>query len=196
MEIPQAPRTFATLLSKIDWMWGAEMGANELGVVIGNEAVWTREPAGPPALLGMDLVRLGLERGETAFKALEIITELLERFGQGGACAENDPSFTYHNAFLIADAAEAWVLETAGRHWAAERVSPPECAIFPTALTIRTRFDLEFDGTLWIMRAGMVCITAPKFLISPQCSVPGPRTRTGIRVRNADAACSPSAKDG
>ena len=34
------------------------MGANDAGVVIGNEAVWTVEPEdGPPALLGMDLVR-------------------------------------------------------------------------------------------------------------------------------------------
>ncbi len=147
IEIPQAPRTFATLLSKIDWMWGAEMGANELGVVIGNEAVWTREPAGPPALLGMDLVRLGLERGETAFKALEIITSLLERFGQGGACAENDPSFTYHNAFLIADAAEAWVLETAGRHWVAERVTSGMRNI-SNGLTIRTHFDMSSAGLI------------------------------------------------
>lgn len=34
-----------------------EMGANERGVVVGNEAVWTVEDSGPPALLGMDLVR-------------------------------------------------------------------------------------------------------------------------------------------
>lgn len=52
--------TQAVILSKPAWMWGAEMGANASGVVIGNEAVWTRLN-GPSdcneKLLGMDLVR-------------------------------------------------------------------------------------------------------------------------------------------
>jgi len=107
IEVPQAPRTLAVILSQIDWMWSAEMGANEAGVVIGNEAVWTHEPLRPPSLLGMDFLRLGLERGETARAALDVITSLLEAFGQGGACAENDPGFAYHNSFLIADWHEA-----------------------------------------------------------------------------------------
>lgn len=51
-------QTNAVVLSKPAWMWGAEMGASDKGVCIGNEAVWTREPVAPgEALLGMDLVR-------------------------------------------------------------------------------------------------------------------------------------------
>ena len=123
IELPQSEQTAEVLLSKPDWMWGAEMGANEHGVVIGNEAVWTREVLGPPALLGMDLVRLGLERGTSAEDSLDVIVTLLERYGQGGACAENDTSFTYHNSFLISDRDEAWILETAGKFWVAQKLT-------------------------------------------------------------------------
>mmetsp|Transcript_50910 Transcript_50910/g.87577 ORF Transcript_50910/g.87577 Transcript_50910/m.87577 type:complete len:421 (+) Transcript_50910:70-1332(+) len=125
MEIPEAEGgALATVLSQPFWMWGAEMGANEAGVAIGNEAVWTKEPDNPQdALLGMDLVRLGLERGDTARGALDAVVALLEEHGQGGSCAASGPRWEYHNSFLIADSAEAWVLETAGRHWAAERVA-------------------------------------------------------------------------
>jgi secernin len=115
--------------------------------VIGNEAVWTVEPdeTDKPALLGMDLVRLGLERGSTSAEALDTITQLLETHGSGGACAENDPSFTYHNSFLIASVDEAYVLETAGRHWVAERVTKGARNI-SNGLTIRTDYDLHSKG--------------------------------------------------
>lgn len=145
--IPQASQTHAVLLSQIDWMWGAEMGANEHGVVIGNEAVWTQDDASgePKYLLGMDLVRLGLERGSTAKEALQAITSLLETHGQGGGCAEDDPGFTYHNSYMIVDATEAWVLETSGRHWVAQRTAEGVRNI-SNCLSIRSDFDLASEG--------------------------------------------------
>lgn len=122
ISLPQIRETNAVLLSKPFWIWGAEMGANEHGVVIGNEAVFTKVPYDKdPGLLGMDFIRLALERASTAGEALNVMIELLETYGQGGnsTCFGE---FYYHNGFLIADSTEAWVFETAGKHWAAKKV--------------------------------------------------------------------------
>ncbi|KAL6038474.1 hypothetical protein STEG23_018801, partial [Scotinomys teguina] len=57
ISIDQVPRTHAIVISRPAWLWGAEMGANEHGVCIANEAITAREPAAETeALLGMDLV--------------------------------------------------------------------------------------------------------------------------------------------
>ncbi|HEY0773969.1 MAG TPA: hypothetical protein VGD51_07805 [Nocardioidaceae bacterium] len=127
--IAQVGRTHALVLSQPWWMWGAEMGANEHGVVIGNEAVFTRgakdqEPTASQ-LLGMDLVRLGLERSTTAPEAVGVIVDLLGEHGQGGPCSHEHPRFTYDNSFIVADPSGAVVLETAGRRWATEEVTGP-----------------------------------------------------------------------
>jgi len=69
----------------------------------------------------MDLLRLGLERGNTAEEALHVIIEMLERYGQGGPAVRNGDR-SYHNSFIIADYREAWVLETSNRRWVFRRV--------------------------------------------------------------------------
>ncbi|CAG06141.1 unnamed protein product, partial [Tetraodon nigroviridis] len=131
IQIPQEEYTHAVVLSKPAWMWGAEMGANDRGVCIGNEAVWTRETVNAEkALLGMDLVRPGLERGDSARAALTVITGLLEQHGQGGPCREDPAPFSYHNTFLLVDRTEAWVLETSGRLWVAQQITGEQHRVY------------------------------------------------------------------
>ncbi|HEC21574.1 MAG TPA: peptidase U34 [Chloroflexi bacterium] len=143
IEIPQVERTYEVLLAKPFWIWGAEMGANEHGLVIGNEAVFTKVPCDrTPGLIGMDFLRLALERARTAREAVDVITSLLEKYGQGGNCGFTH-EFYYHNSFLIADPADAWVLETAGRQWAAVQVK--DIRTISNGLTIGSEWDLASD---------------------------------------------------
>ena len=126
LEIPQVRETNEIILSKIWWAFGGEHGMNEHGVAIGNEAVWSKEPyQWNDGLLGMDLLRLGLERGKTAYEAMHVMAGLLEKYGQSGDCERPGEwgKANYHNSFLIADPNEAWVFETAGRYWAAKRLA-------------------------------------------------------------------------
>jgi secernin len=145
LSIPQAARTLRVLGSRPWWLWGFEHGLNEAGVAIGNEAIYTRDVVPDTGLLGMDLVRLGLERGETARAALETIVELLERHGQGGD-AVNSPGYSerYQNSFLIADARESYVLETSARHWVYRRVEGS--AAISNLVTIEDDWDEASAG--------------------------------------------------
>lgn len=125
IEIPQVPETYEHIGSKIWWTFGYEHGINEHGVAVGNEAVWSKESLeGENGLLGMDLVRLALERGETAYEAMHVIIDLLAEYGQCGNCVHESEGaeLRYHNSFLIADPKEAWILETAGEFWVAKKI--------------------------------------------------------------------------
>ncbi|MEW6128420.1 MAG: C69 family dipeptidase [Acidobacteriota bacterium] len=144
IEIPAAEKTNEVLISRPVWMWGAEFGANEYGVTIGNEAVWTKIPTEKIGLTGMDLLRLAIERTVTAREALELITDFIQRYNQGGACGFRNKNFRYHNSFIIADPQEAWVLETAGKFWAAEKVKG--IRTISNCLSIGKAFDLIADG--------------------------------------------------
>ena len=146
ISIPQVKETFAVLLSQPFWMWGAEMGANENGVVIGNEAIYTLEPLRNSGLLGMDLLRLALERARDAMEALKVITSLLETYHQGGGCSLDDKSWIYHNSFLIADYKQAYVLETADDWWIAEKVK--DVRSISNEISIRGKGDLHKKGII------------------------------------------------
>jgi secernin len=130
----------AFLGSRPTWLWGVEHGVNEHGVAIGNQKIWTIERPHdlPPAFVGMDLVRLGLERARTADEALTIITALLERNGQGGS-GEPHRDEPYFSSFLVADPGGGYVVETSNRTWAARPVGG--------GAAISNRISLSTDWT-------------------------------------------------
>ena len=134
--VPQVSETYGVLLSRPKWMWGAEMGVNQWGLCIGNEAVFTLGKYGKTGLTGMDMVRLALERCRTVHEALELLIRLLEEYGQGGNCGF-DHKFYYDNAFLLMDRQQLIVLETAGKDWVYKKY---------TAVNISNRLSIGADG--------------------------------------------------
>jgi secernin len=154
VSIPEAEETYATIGSAPYWCWGYEEGMNEHGVAIGNEAIFTKDLAadiaaqkagnGPEkGLLGMELLRLGLERGTTARESMQVITSLLEEYGQWGSAVPmaSHADGAYNNSYLIADPREAWVLETVGKRWIARRFLHGTAAI-SNQPSIRESWDL------------------------------------------------------
>jgi secernin len=141
LELPDSG-AHAIVGSRPTWLWGLEHGVNEHRVAIGNERVWTIDDplTGPPALIGMDLVRLGLERAATAAAAIDVMVDLLQAHGQGGP-AEAPDGEPYSSSFLVADPTEAWVLETSGRTWTARRSGPGSSVALSNRISIGADWD-------------------------------------------------------
>ena len=140
LTIRQAESTYAVLGCKPYWIWGFEMGANEKGLYIGNEAQGSRcEAERAEGLLGMDMLRLALERAATARQAMDVIAGLLEAYGQN-ANANMLYERRYENSFILTDDAEIWVMETAGRQWAAKKFT--DYAAVSNCYIIEEDYDL------------------------------------------------------
>lgn len=177
------------------WCWGYEIGVNEHRVAIGNEALFTRPwaeavscerkgKANPTGLLGMELVRLGLERGDTARGALDVITALLAEHGQWGSAraGTSHADGSYDNAYLIADPHEAWVLETMGKDWCARRLTSGVESI-SNEITTHTNSDLTSSGLAPLaIDSGWWPAAAEPFDVADAFSDPGtPRQVSHIR---------------
>ena len=141
IQIPQVNSTFEVILSKPFQMWGAEMGVNEHGLAIGNEAVFTNIPIAKKndGLTGMDLLRLALERCKNTQEAIDLITRLLDQYGQDACGGYKNKDFFYHNSFLIADPTRAFVMETAGKSWVFREIK--SIGSISNGLAIETEYD-------------------------------------------------------
>jgi secernin len=127
LAIPQVRQTYTVLGVQPTGSWGLDHGINSQRVAMGRAALHTRLRCEGPALLGTDLVRLVLERARSARHGVDVLVDLMDRHGQGGffgcpVAGEAD------NAFLIADAAEAFAIETSGKYWVCQEVKQVRAA--------------------------------------------------------------------
>ncbi len=192
IEIPAfAAPTLDCVLSRPAWGWGAEHGVNEAGLAVGNTTVYTTlDPRGAPVgLTGMDLVRLALERATTAAAAVEVITSLIERYGQGGS--GHDPALVpngrpYWNAFLVADPTSAYVIDTSGATWAAELVGDVR------AISNRTTIP-AFDAVHRHPRQPVDRLVDPRWRASQQMLASRPVDLAGLQahLRSHDSCGEP-----
>lgn len=115
IEIPQVSETWAWVGSKsYTKKWGVGMGMNMWGVAVADNDAPTREPLeGERGLHDNDVCRLILERSKTANEGMLLAGILLEQYGHSSV----------GEIYWIADSKECWIVEGAGHHWAALRIT-------------------------------------------------------------------------
>jgi secernin len=205
------PGAAALVGSRPIWTWGLEHGVNEHGVAMGNEQIWTVDDPrrAPAALTGLDLVRLGLERGRSAAEAVDVVVTLIETYGQGGI-ADRDEQKPYFSSFLIADSGEAWILETSGLSWAARRSDPDEPGTaLSNRISLSTRWtraspDVEAAGDFdrWRRVSSPTAHADKRLAVSERCVASGterptPGALAGVlRDHDGDAWGRPDRSNG
>jgi dipeptidase len=185
---PVEPPSERMLLSRPGWMWGAEIGVNEHGVAIGNEAVFTKLPVPKQGRTGMEFLRIALGVCRTADEALDLLIDFTERFPQGGRMGHRNRSFRYNSSFIVADPSTGWVLETVGQLWAAKRIRG--VATISNALTIEDDFDRIHTGAYEVARKRGWAKSAGSFRFASSFSDPWISKAAGAAQRRACTAAS------
>ena len=144
LNIPQATQTHEIILGRSFWAWGGEIGCNEHGVAVGNEAAFSNVKEGKDGVCVLDLLRLVLERSRTAREGVEVVGRHVEAFGEGGNC-QMMGNYWFDAGLLIADRREAYVVNCAGRNWAARPVQD--------VMAISNRYQIGSDWTMSSLKA-------------------------------------------
>ena len=146
LSIPQARVTYETILGKSFWAWGTEVACNEHGVSAGNEGAFSNQKEeGKEGVTVIDLLRVAIERAATAREAVDVIAHHVETYGQSGN-SQFYGGFFCDTGILVSDCAEAYVVNCAGRHWAARKVGD--------VMAISNRYQITDDWEVSSLRSG------------------------------------------
>lgn len=139
VKVPQVRHTYTVLGVRPGDSWGYRVGLNSEQVAAGCVSLLARRrDHKQPGLTGPELVRLILERSHCARQAVDILTDLMNRHGQGGHVGGSGEAGRDH-AFLVTDPGDAYLVETAGSHWAVQEIR--EVRAVASLRTIRQDWD-------------------------------------------------------
>jgi secernin len=123
--LAQARQTFTVLGSQPAGCWGLQHGLNEHRVAVGCSSWSSRLACSRPELSGLDLTRLALERGRSAGQAVDVLTDLISRHGQGRPEVGSEE---VDSVFLVADPHAAFAVEAASRAWVVQEIHETRAA--------------------------------------------------------------------
>lgn len=110
------------------------VGMNEFGLTMSCNWMYSKEENLPGKGVRRYAMRqLILERAKTAREAVDLVTALINEYGQadwGGL------------TYCLADPQEAWIVETTSKNWVARRVKDDEVLVVANRFTIGEEFDL------------------------------------------------------
>ncbi|XP_017874040.1 PREDICTED: secernin-3 [Drosophila arizonae] len=119
------------------FLWGGDFGANERGVAISlSWADGDQEAKDSDCLLSTDIVRVTLAEAKDAEAAVERIGALVAKHSNDNAKMN----------FIVCDPTAAWILSSAGKVWAAEKLQASCLRVPSGGLTVTTTIDKSSDG--------------------------------------------------
>ncbi|CRK97140.1 CLUMA_CG010537, isoform A [Clunio marinus] len=124
-DIPKESNTFGYILN-------GTCGANDQKISISTLFADNKPAEGLSAL---DLTKLALERSDSAEKAVEVISTLIDKYNKDES-VDISPKY----AFFICDIKEAYVMNIVGKLWAAERITEG-CRAFGKGFAVTTKID-------------------------------------------------------
>ncbi|KAH8406935.1 hypothetical protein KR222_000362 [Zaprionus bogoriensis] len=118
-------------------VWGGDFGANERSVAV--SLTWSageEEAKDADTLLGTDIVRIALAECSEVDAAVDRIGELVSKF-----CSDSSKL-----NFIVCDPTAAWILSSAGKVWAAEKVQSSWLRVPSGGLSVTTSIDKSSEG--------------------------------------------------
>ena len=162
------------------WSWGGEVGSNDQGLVVAFETTLTKEHETEPGLTGYELVRLVLERSSDVSEALDVLTWLIQKYGQGGTAEDNHENIPGDCCFVLGDHQEFWLVETAGRHWVARKIEGPQ--VLGPRLVIDDRHEYSSYSLLQYAQARRIIVADSSLIDFAAAFASGPKRAAYFRA--------------